>query len=602
MGMEINTKKAKASMRMEDHMKSFVLLLGLLLVFYVSLFSQDTIRTFEQEVKEIKERVSPSLVKVIAENHKRYIATGVAIEKDLVLTTMLVTRHPYERIYVKTVTGETVPAKVVGKDKYQAIILLRLKDKVMRPIRIAENPEVGDWIALVGVFYNRFPAIFHGIVSSIAQDEMILNAPVFPGSPGGAVVNKKGELVAVIRGRFGVAVEPDLSVLDQKGELIMRGQKIQSKSLCFAVPASMVRDITGQLKRYGRVRRGWLGVHLWSGSTESGAVIASLTARSPALTAGLKEGDRIVSINGVEIGEISDVGRIVRSLAPGHVARIMVERGRHRTAFDVELGELTSNDTDSRTFRFTVPRSGSLPEPFSPFPQPEGFVFNLLRSRRLGVDILEITPDLAGKFKIKEGHGLMVSRIHKDGVAGRSGIQAGDVIVRADKQPIHSLSDFWDVLDRVQGNRRIAIEYYRDGDLQRRTVVLESGFADSRGWEEFRDRMHTLSDRFFTRFILESKNAWRREHAAMLARLRELKETRNRIPEQELKNIEAKIQSLETAYRRALEGQLKQIQEKQRLLQQETVRFRAEEERLKLELQALKKKILEANDEGSSKL
>ena len=49
---------------------------------------------------------------------------------------------------------------------------------------------VGGWVALVGLFYDRFPSIFQGIISSFSENELIINAPVAPGSAGGAVVNK----------------------------------------------------------------------------------------------------------------------------------------------------------------------------------------------------------------------------------------------------------------------------------------------------------------------------------------------------------------------------------------------------------------------------
>ncbi len=76
----------------------------------------------------------------------------------------------------------------------------------------------------------------------------------------------------------------------------------------------------------------------------------------------------------------------------------------------------------------------------------------------------------------------------------------------------------------------------------------------------------------------------------MLARLRELKTNQDGIPEQEVRQIEEKILTLERAYQRALESQLQQIQQKQLLLQEEQARFEAEEKRLQNELKALKKK------------
>ncbi len=185
----------------------------------------DKIDSMENEIRVVLDRVSPSLVKVVAENARKYVATGIALENGLVITSALVTRHPFERITVVTIKGETIAARIAGQDDRSGLTLLRLDKKGLRPLPQARQAEVGNWVALVGLFYDRFPAIFQGIVSSLSENELILNAPVAPGAAGGAVVNKKGELLGIILGSVGFSFTPDLTFKDHSAAIVVSGSK-----------------------------------------------------------------------------------------------------------------------------------------------------------------------------------------------------------------------------------------------------------------------------------------------------------------------------------------------------------------------------------------
>jgi S1-C subfamily serine protease len=174
----------------------------------------DRIDDIENEVRLLLERVSPSLVKVVAENGRKYVATGIALEGGMVITSTEVLRRPFARLSVETTKGESIAARLAGQDKRSGLALLRLDKKALTPLAPAKPGEVGNWVALVGLFYDRFPAIFQGIISSAGDNELILNAPIAPGAAGGAVVNKKGELQGIIRGSVGFTKAPDLTFKD----------------------------------------------------------------------------------------------------------------------------------------------------------------------------------------------------------------------------------------------------------------------------------------------------------------------------------------------------------------------------------------------------
>ncbi|MHC4930441.1 MAG: hypothetical protein ACYTFU_12430, partial [Planctomycetota bacterium] len=89
------------------------------------LHAADNISRFEKEIKGILSTVSPSIVKVAAENHKKYIAAGIAIERNYVVSSIMVIRQRYRDIYIETVEGDKLPARVVGKDNESSLILLK---------------------------------------------------------------------------------------------------------------------------------------------------------------------------------------------------------------------------------------------------------------------------------------------------------------------------------------------------------------------------------------------------------------------------------------------------------------------------------------------
>ena len=144
------------------------------------------------DFKGILKKVSPSIVKVFTRAPGSRIATyvtGIAVDRKHVISNMEVIRRPYTHIFIQTVENNYYPAKLVGKDTGTSMILLKINKGQLSPIKKAKQGEVGDSIAVVGVFYNKFPSVFHGIVSNVTEEKMLINTPVYPGASGSAVVN-----------------------------------------------------------------------------------------------------------------------------------------------------------------------------------------------------------------------------------------------------------------------------------------------------------------------------------------------------------------------------------------------------------------------------
>lgn len=454
-------------------MRKIITLLFMLLILF---FAVDAVAPNVERggtVKDVLKNVSPSIVKVVAENHKRYVASGIAIAPNRVISSLMVIRQPYQKIYITTVTGDVYPAKVLGKDRNTSLLLLGTGKKVLTPISHARQYEVGDWAGLVGVFYRKFPAIYQGIISSVSDEELIVNGPVTPGSPGGAVVNRNGELMGVIRGGFGYTYTPDYIYKDHSTEFTIRSSRNRQRDLCYSIPVSKVREYAVELEKYGKVRRGWLGVALAPRFGNEPLTIESVSKNSPAEKAGIRKGDKLLKIKDEPVRNRKDVVRMVKSLKPGQKARFEILRGQKKKTVLAVAGELK----DQVQWQFATSPGRSLfviPEREDSLPRLENFVFNLSGARTLGVDVMSITPELARNFKIKEGSGLMISKIYENTAAHKAGFQPADVIVKVGNKAIRQNADLRVILKELKKNEPMQVQVYRKGALKKITVVPDT--------------------------------------------------------------------------------------------------------------------------------
>lgn len=451
-------------------MRKLLTILFMLLLLFFAVSAASPLVEKESAVKDVLKYVSPSIVKVVAENHKRYVASGIALAPDRVISSLRVIRQPYRKIYITTVTGDIYPARVLGKDGDTSLLLLDIGKKVLTPIPQAKSAEVGDWAGMVGVFYRKFPAIYQGIVSSVSDNELIINGPVTPGSPGGAVVNRKGELMGVIRGGFGYAFTPDYIYKDYSTEFTIRSSRNRQRDLCYSIPASKVKAYAVELEKYGKVRRGWLGATLAPHYGTEALIIDSVSKGSPAETAGIRKGDKLLKIKGEPVRDGRDVVRLVKSLKPGQKVRIELLRGQKRESVIAVVGELK----DRLQWQFPTSPGRDLfmiPERGESLPRLENFVFNLSGARTLGVEVVDITPELARKFNVKDGNGLMISRVYQDTAAHKAGFQPADIIVKIGDKAIRKNSDLRVILKELKNDEPLEVQVYRKGTLKTINVV-----------------------------------------------------------------------------------------------------------------------------------
>jgi len=560
-------------------MKVLVLILLIVLIpgWITPLSAATDISNQEGQIKSILHTVSPSIVKVISQNHKIYFATGIAIEPDYVISNSIIIRRPYESIYIQTLENQQIPATVVGKDNKTSIVLLKIDQAVLTPIKKASHCEVGDWVALVGAFYKKFPSIFQGLLSSISEDDMILNAPVVPGVSGGAVVNRQGELVGMVRGRVGFTSNPDYTFKDYSSELSVRSPRSTVRDLCAAIPLKSVIEITNDLKKYGRVRRGWLGVGLTA--VNNLVRVRNVAPDSPAAKAGIKPGDHIFKVSGKFIESWNDLSKIVKALKPEQKLELAIRRDNKEKNVIVTIGEAKefNNPFNIVTTDDRFPELSGLPEFGESFPEVERFIFEFTGSRTLGVDVVNLTPELAKAFDVAEKSGLMISRIHRGSAAESAGLLPADIIVKAADINVNNIADLRNALKETKEDEPVTIEFYRKGIRRTLEMTPNNKEMDSI-FSQFNQKLNEVMLRIDTESLP-------RNHK-QTSEFRQQQEQEKSFPYQ-TKEYEKDL------YDRSL----KKIQEH---YLQEIKRMKEEQEKMRLEMDQLKKQLLEKQNQKNT--
>ena len=266
---------------------------------------------------------------------KRLIGTAIAFSERQLITTASIA-VPGGTVRVLLGGGVERPATIVGVDRSSNVALLRVEGAKLRPLQPAPPQSLasGAWVAVISNIAITRPQAALGQI--VGRGERIdyphggeileIDSPSYPGSTGGAVLNEEGDWVAVVVGRAVPGASGGGSRVD-----IGRGEPIPDpSSVLIALPVEQVAWLAKELETYGSVRHGFLGVQLRRGnpaSSESlGVLVASVIADSPADSAGLRAGDRILAIQGQEARTADELTAFVRATRPGEMVEVTVLR------------------------------------------------------------------------------------------------------------------------------------------------------------------------------------------------------------------------------------------------------------------------------------
>ena len=362
------------------------------------------------------------------ESRRQSLGSGMIVNaKGYVLTNNHVVQGASE-IKVKLDDGREFEAEPVGRDPRTDVALLKLKlgsgevkDLPFVYLGDSDKLEVGDFVLAAGNPFGLDHSVSLGIVSAKERvigagpyDDFIqTDAAINPGNSGGPLFNTRGEVVGV-------------------------NTAIVGQGIGFAVPVNMVKALLPQLLAKGKVVRGWLGVGLQNITPElaralkqdkvRGALVSGVVKSSPAEQAGLKAGDVVVGLNGRPIETYNQLSREVAFMAPGAGARLSLIRDGKPQLLEVKLGQR--------------------PEDEEVLAENEVEASSPSASDKLGLAVQPVASARAAKLGI--GAGVQVVQLKPDSPAGRAGVNAGDVIVELQRQPVRTMQDYAEILGSLQ--------------------------------------------------------------------------------------------------------------------------------------------------------
>ena len=245
-------------------------------------------------------------------------ASAVIIDADGYLVTNWHVVVDATDIQVDLGDGTFVAPEVVGLDAETDLALLRIDARSPPAIRLGSSRglRIGDVVLAIGNPYGLTRSVTQGIVSATGravlelvtfEDFIQTDAAINAGNSGGALVNTNGELVGI-----------NTAILTQD---------IATEGIGFAIPVDLVRGVVEELKKHGRVIRGYLGLlpeDLTNGQrvqlgldNNRGILITEVYAGGPAERAGLQVNDIILSINGEQILQERQAVLVAASTKPG---------------------------------------------------------------------------------------------------------------------------------------------------------------------------------------------------------------------------------------------------------------------------------------------
>ena len=322
-------------------------------------------------------------------------------------------------------------AKLVGTDPSTDLALLKVNGASLPFINFgnSDSLQTGEWVLAVGNPFNLESTVTAGIVSAKGRNIHILedaysiesfiqtDAAVNPGNSGGALVNTNGELVGI------------------NTAIITRSGKYEGYS--FAVPADLVRKVIRDIRDFGVVQRGILGISIDAVTNEvaknlelknvKGVLITKVTTGGGADDAGMQENDVIVSINNVSTNSMPELQEQVARYRPGNKIKVGFIR-----------------DGIKKTTMIILKNRGNTTE--------------LVNARRgkvledLGFELRNLTKTEENRI---ETTGIYVKSIYKNSLIEETNMELGFIITSVNDQLVENVDEIVDLLSEKNGLIRL---------------------------------------------------------------------------------------------------------------------------------------------------
>jgi len=352
--------------------------------------------------------------------------------------------------------GTILKGKLIGHDDKSDLALVKVDadhSLPFVPFGNSDQADVGDWVIAVGDPFGLGGTVTAGIISARGRDlhsgpyddYLQLDASINRGNSGGPTFNLDGQVIGI-----------NTAIYSPNGGSVGIG---------FAIPSNAAQPVIAQLRASGHVDRGWLGVQIQPLSSNlanalglkstRGALVAAVQPDSPALKAGLKQGDVVLRYGDEAIESPRDLSRAVATTKAGTTQPIQVFRDGQVTTIETMIAP--SKDEPEKQAKSERPDSSPV---------------------QLGLRLAPLDGKARESLDIPDSiHGVVVVAVDPNGAAAEQGLQPGDVIERVDNKPVHNPADVGTAVRNVEksGRKSVALLINRQGTEEFVAVTVTSG-------------------------------------------------------------------------------------------------------------------------------
>jgi serine protease Do len=357
------------------------------------------------------------------EQREKGLGSGVVMTQDGYILTNNHVVDGASNVTVTLADKREFKAKVIGTDPKSDIAVIKIDATNLPCMTIADSSkvQVGDYALAVGDPFGVGQTVTMGIVSATGrshlgiedyEDFIQTDAAINPGNSGGALVNDRGELIGI------------------NTAIIAHGSQ-GNQGIGFAIPANMARNVMEQIVEHGKVTRAYLGIvpqdvtpdiaKQFGEKEARGALVADVSAGSPAQKSGLERGDIILDVNGKPIADSNELRMTISMMAPDSDAKLKVLRNGSEREIAVKLDTMPTEQASKSEDK----SDGSVNSALS------------------GVSVDNLDAQSASDLGLSPNtKGVVVTNVDPSSEAAEAGLRRGDVIQEVNRQPVKNTSDF----------------------------------------------------------------------------------------------------------------------------------------------------------------
>ncbi|MDZ7359324.1 MAG: DegQ family serine endoprotease [candidate division KSB1 bacterium] len=369
----------------------------------------------------------------------RGLGSGVIVSSDGYILTNNHVVDGAEKLTVIMSDQKKYSARVIGTDPQTDVAVIKIEAKNLPAVNLgnSDNVKVGQWVIAVGNPFQLLHTVTAGIISAKGRSSVGLadyedfiqtDASINPGNSGGALADLDGNVIGI-----------NTAISSPSGGNVGIG---------FAIPINMARNVMDQLMKKGKITRGYLALvpqdiddnlaKALKLKSAEGALVGDVTPDGPADKGGIKRGDIITEFNGEKVKNSTELRNMVAQTAPGTSVKISLLRDGRDMQVKVVLGERPRG------------RGGREEQPGQQQPDEQ-------TSKKLGLSIQNLTPDLAQQLGYKNERGVVVTDVASGSPAEDAGVQQGDLIKEVNRVAVSTTREFNRIIARLGSGDSIAL-------------------------------------------------------------------------------------------------------------------------------------------------